>query len=527
VVRASETTPKPRLDEDEKIVAEPCPICLEPIRFRSVIDGCFHAFCAPCIKTWAGYDAETNRRINRSGKRRVSENPKCPLCKTSFHKLFHSITQSGQYKVLDLNSSQQCGAIAPKPAGLVPTIVPYRLSLAGQDIIREIRRQRRHLGSLPNSSEFLLRWANREARASHDDVAITVRAPISSRASPQAQTQQQQSRILLQKGPQRDIRSVEMALEIERRKKLYCQIRSLVKSRKNRHSSSSSSSMNTQIRDFNFLLPPSLRSLGGGPAVTLWVRKEMEAALGKPPARASVGKVLEIVRLYGQDGWRQDDAHMTSTQMYRRIAEIFEQEDQGRGMVGIHVVKGFLGELESELRRQREAEGDVEQKCVRRSTERHERNERRGDPISFSISGKRERQRGWRNETQQDFQPVRATPLRHAPSGHNSGKLRRRRLSEDTEDPIRIQQAETTRKRRKGRSDSCFLSHSFNETRGKVNAQETKGTGSRQLARNPSRISKNAELEIRAMKMKLLRKFRKKRLGRYRKIQYYKEFGAT
>mmetsp|Transcript_14280 Transcript_14280/g.24386 ORF Transcript_14280/g.24386 Transcript_14280/m.24386 type:complete len:184 (+) Transcript_14280:41-592(+) len=61
----------PSTDVDEKSVrnVEECGICLEPVKFRGLLNSCAHSFCYECILQWS-----------------QTENS-CPFCKARFHSL--------------------------------------------------------------------------------------------------------------------------------------------------------------------------------------------------------------------------------------------------------------------------------------------------------------------------------------------------------------------------------------------------------------------------------------------------------
>eukprot|EP00736_Rhodelphis_marinus_P001051 Rmarinus@m.16398 len=62
-------------------IPDPCCICLariQPYEF-SLLDGCFHGFCRSCIMKWS------------------SINPKCPLCKSPFTSIIHSIRSESDF----------------------------------------------------------------------------------------------------------------------------------------------------------------------------------------------------------------------------------------------------------------------------------------------------------------------------------------------------------------------------------------------------------------------------------------------
>ncbi|KAJ1917190.1 hypothetical protein IWQ60_007859 [Tieghemiomyces parasiticus] len=95
VAAESETTPAADDSGDR------CAICLDGWERSAFIDGCFHAFCLPCIVQWCEHD------------------PRCPLCKRPIHTVVYDV--EGRYhRTWTVTTSRQAaltdGTGRPRPS---------------------------------------------------------------------------------------------------------------------------------------------------------------------------------------------------------------------------------------------------------------------------------------------------------------------------------------------------------------------------------------------------------------------------
>ncbi|EGD78993.1 hypothetical protein PTSG_01964 [Salpingoeca rosetta] len=74
---------------------ESCPICLDALNDKALLDGCFHSFCFECIMSWLN--------VSRT----------CPLCKAPVSSVIHSIKSATIFKRITLPPQRPP---APEPA---------------------------------------------------------------------------------------------------------------------------------------------------------------------------------------------------------------------------------------------------------------------------------------------------------------------------------------------------------------------------------------------------------------------------
>lgn len=67
--------------------ADPCPICLEPVKKEAYLDSCFHSFCYPCIVRWFSVVSKKHSQPQSTIK--------CPLCKAESSSIIHGF--DGEY----------------------------------------------------------------------------------------------------------------------------------------------------------------------------------------------------------------------------------------------------------------------------------------------------------------------------------------------------------------------------------------------------------------------------------------------
>ena len=65
-----------------------CPICLNPITNRSVLDTCLHEFCYECISSWS------------------QQHNHCPTCRTPYHYMMHNIISDNDFEMLPVHQPE-------------------------------------------------------------------------------------------------------------------------------------------------------------------------------------------------------------------------------------------------------------------------------------------------------------------------------------------------------------------------------------------------------------------------------------
>lgn len=80
----SSSEPKNNMETTEELVQElydeRCPVCLEKLSNKALLNNCLHQFCLTCITKWSNVSKQ------------------CPLCKETFEKAIHSIEASGYFE---------------------------------------------------------------------------------------------------------------------------------------------------------------------------------------------------------------------------------------------------------------------------------------------------------------------------------------------------------------------------------------------------------------------------------------------
>eukprot|EP00466_Bigelowiella_natans_P011089 jgi/Bigna1/145759/aug1.103_g20467 len=295
-----------------------CSICLETLNSenKSVIEKCFHSFCLPCIKKWAETDIRDRRKRNRAkGRPEEDERAHCPLCKTSFTRILHSISSERDFKVINISSSSSTKTEVNHRScysSFAPSRVPYRRSLAGQDLIREFRRSLRRQREMA----AVIRRTDIFPNAGFDQPAAPAAAPLASvlatgmltstpsvhniaaihrhPTAPLARTMS-----LSSSGCNRPTSSVQEALQLEHRRRIYKRVRGLasaVTASASSSSPSSSSSSSRGRRKFDFHAYRNRNNT----ELRRWLNHEIYAATGSSDNFRLISRVLRELDLYEQ-----------------------------------------------------------------------------------------------------------------------------------------------------------------------------------------------------------------------------------
>ncbi|GAB5357366.1 hypothetical protein AAMO2058_000368500 [Amorphochlora amoebiformis] len=310
-----------------------CSICLQPMENRSVISSCFHEFCLECIRTWARYELSREAKKRRQNPRNYTaerKTPGCPLCKTHFKFVMHSIKSESQFKTQEFCRNTDDAWASSSSSSIAPEFVPYRRSIAGQELIRETRRQSQSSSGIERSRVV------------------------------GASTQRQRPLVAR---PSRSTSIIEHTLQLERRRSFYSYVR--------KHSSRlSTAELRAQsVRQFNFAVDPRML-----PKVKTWIGCELEAALGREPDTGLPVRVIEAIREYELKGRSTDVLSVVRTLVG----------------VGDAIAKAFLGELEEKLRSIRPQHLSHDQKQTEQSTSRMLKRKPE-EKIEFKIERRRMR----------------------------------------------------------------------------------------------------------------------------------------
>ncbi|KAJ1927085.1 hypothetical protein IWQ60_003238 [Tieghemiomyces parasiticus] len=149
VAAESETTPAADDSGDR------CAICLDGWERPAFIDGCFHAFCLPCISQWCEHD------------------PRCPLCKRPVRTVVYDV-EGSYHRTWTVTTSRQAGLTdgtgRPRPSRPLgaTTSRRYRYAFGQPTGFTEAQALRKRQAVYGHSRQVdpdrIRRWVAREVR---------------------------------------------------------------------------------------------------------------------------------------------------------------------------------------------------------------------------------------------------------------------------------------------------------------------------------------------------------------------------
>ena len=111
-----------------------CPICLNPITNRSVLDACLHEFCYECISSWS------------------QQHNHCPTCRTPYHYIMHNIISDNDFEMLPVYEPEPVQLLTGAEGNpMLRMLIFFQLAAMRQSLVTQRATLDNRISNLRNS----------------------------------------------------------------------------------------------------------------------------------------------------------------------------------------------------------------------------------------------------------------------------------------------------------------------------------------------------------------------------------------
>ena len=141
VEKSSDSSKSPAIDLNTL-----CPVCLNPITNRSVLDTCLHEFCYECISSWS------------------QQHNHCPTCRAPYHYVMHNIISDNQFEMLPVQPEpvQPLTGVSDNP--ILRMFIFIQLAAMRQNLVTQRATLDHRISNLRNSLDEAVKNNNTEQK---------------------------------------------------------------------------------------------------------------------------------------------------------------------------------------------------------------------------------------------------------------------------------------------------------------------------------------------------------------------------